>query len=139
MSPRAGSVEQTPAENATPVPAPIALTRPKIPAIGSLGNRRPDLAGEKPGTPGEDSIPKPVAPAATATAVADLMTEPVLTVPPETTARKAANLMRGRSIGCLGPACGDTRLARQRSQAPNAQQMSALAVAIVKSSVPRGE
>jgi acetoin utilization protein AcuB len=33
--------------------------------------------------------------------VGDLMTEPVLTVPPETTVRKAANLMRGRSIGCL--------------------------------------
>jgi CBS domain-containing protein len=33
--------------------------------------------------------------------VADLMTQPVLTVPPETTVRKAANLMRGRSIGCL--------------------------------------
>jgi len=33
--------------------------------------------------------------------VADLMTQPVLTVPPETPVRKAANLMRGRSIGCL--------------------------------------
>lgn len=33
--------------------------------------------------------------------VGDLMTEPVLTVAPETTVRKAANLMRGRSIGCL--------------------------------------
>ncbi len=33
--------------------------------------------------------------------VSDLMTESVLTVPPETTVRKAANLMRGRSIGCL--------------------------------------
>ena len=38
--------------------------------------------------------------------VADLMTEPVLTVPPETTVRKAANLMRGRSIGCLVVADG---------------------------------
>lgn len=33
--------------------------------------------------------------------VADLMTERVLTVEPATTVRKAANLMRGRSIGCL--------------------------------------
>jgi CBS domain-containing protein len=34
-------------------------------------------------------------------AVGDLMTEHVVTVPPTTTVRKAANLMRGRSIGCL--------------------------------------
>jgi acetoin utilization protein AcuB len=33
--------------------------------------------------------------------VADLMTAPAVTVEPETTVRKAANLMRGRSIGCL--------------------------------------
>lgn len=33
--------------------------------------------------------------------VADLMTQPVVTVAPETTVRRAANLMRGRSIGCL--------------------------------------
>ena len=33
--------------------------------------------------------------------VADLMTRDVVTVPPSTTLRKAANLMRGRSIGCL--------------------------------------
>jgi acetoin utilization protein AcuB len=33
--------------------------------------------------------------------VADLMTEPAVTVTPDTTVRKAANLMRGRSIGCL--------------------------------------
>jgi acetoin utilization protein AcuB len=33
--------------------------------------------------------------------VADLMTERVVTVPPTTPIRKAANLMRGRSIGCL--------------------------------------
>jgi acetoin utilization protein AcuB len=33
--------------------------------------------------------------------VSDLMTEPVVAVPPETTVRKAANLMRGRSIGCV--------------------------------------
>jgi CBS domain-containing protein len=33
--------------------------------------------------------------------VADLMTEKVVTVPAATTVRKAANLMRGRSIGCL--------------------------------------
>ena len=33
--------------------------------------------------------------------VADLMTAPAVTVPPGTTVRKAANLMRGRSIGCL--------------------------------------
>jgi CBS domain-containing protein len=33
--------------------------------------------------------------------VADLMTAPAVTVPPSTTVRKAANLMRGRSIGCL--------------------------------------
>ncbi len=33
--------------------------------------------------------------------VKDLMTEPVLTVTPTTPVRKAANLMRGRSIGCL--------------------------------------
>ena len=33
--------------------------------------------------------------------VADLMTEQVVIVPPATPIRKAANLMRGRSIGCL--------------------------------------
>jgi acetoin utilization protein AcuB len=33
--------------------------------------------------------------------VAELMTGRVVTVPPTTTLRKAANLMRGRSIGCL--------------------------------------
>jgi CBS-domain-containing membrane protein len=33
--------------------------------------------------------------------VAELMTPRVVTVPPATTMRKAANLMRGRSIGCL--------------------------------------
>ena len=34
-------------------------------------------------------------------AVADLMTAPALTAEPTTTVRQAANLMRGRSIGCL--------------------------------------
>jgi CBS domain-containing protein len=34
-------------------------------------------------------------------AAGDLMTEPVVTVEPTTTVRQAANLMRGRSIGCL--------------------------------------
>jgi len=33
--------------------------------------------------------------------VAELMTERVVTVAPDTPVRKAANLMRGRSIGCL--------------------------------------
>jgi CBS domain-containing protein len=33
--------------------------------------------------------------------VRDLMTSPVVTVPPSTTIRRAANVMRGRSIGCL--------------------------------------
>lgn len=33
--------------------------------------------------------------------VAELMTGRVVTVPPTTPVRKAANLMRGRSIGCL--------------------------------------
>ena len=33
--------------------------------------------------------------------VSELMTSNVVTVPPTTTVRKAANLMRGRSIGCL--------------------------------------
>jgi CBS domain-containing protein len=33
--------------------------------------------------------------------VKDLMTDRVVTVPPPTPVRKAANLMRGRSIGCL--------------------------------------
>lgn len=33
--------------------------------------------------------------------VADLMTAPAVTVAPETTVRQAANVMRGRSIGCL--------------------------------------
>lgn len=33
--------------------------------------------------------------------VADLMTDRVVTVTPTTPVRKAANLMRGRSIGCL--------------------------------------
>jgi CBS domain-containing protein len=34
-------------------------------------------------------------------AVRDLMTTHVVTVPPTTTIRQAANVMRGRSIGCL--------------------------------------
>jgi CBS domain-containing protein len=34
-------------------------------------------------------------------AVRDLMTSRVVTVPPTTTIRKAANVMRGQSIGCL--------------------------------------
>jgi CBS domain-containing protein len=33
--------------------------------------------------------------------VAELMTKPVVTVGPTTTVRRAANLMRGRSIGCV--------------------------------------
>jgi acetoin utilization protein AcuB len=33
--------------------------------------------------------------------VADLMTAQVTTIPPDATVRKAANLMRGRTIGCL--------------------------------------
>jgi acetoin utilization protein AcuB len=33
--------------------------------------------------------------------VEELMTKPVITVEPATTVRKAANLMRGRSIGCV--------------------------------------
>jgi acetoin utilization protein AcuB len=33
--------------------------------------------------------------------VLDLMSQPAVTVPPATTVRQAANLMRGRSIGCL--------------------------------------
>jgi CBS domain-containing protein len=33
--------------------------------------------------------------------VADLMTEPAVTVEPTMTVRQAANVMRGRSIGCL--------------------------------------
>ena len=33
--------------------------------------------------------------------VAELMSSSVVTVPPTATARQAANLMRGRSIGCL--------------------------------------
>ena len=33
--------------------------------------------------------------------VAELMTAPAVTVEPTTTVRQAANLMRGRSIGCL--------------------------------------
>lgn len=39
--------------------------------------------------------------------VADLMTERVVTVTPTTPVRKAANLMRGRSIGCLVVTSGD--------------------------------
>ena len=37
----------------------------------------------------------------TNSAVADLMTAPAVTVEPTVTVRQAANLMRGRSIGCL--------------------------------------
>ena len=33
--------------------------------------------------------------------VRDLMTSPVVTVPPSATIRRAANVMRGRTIGCL--------------------------------------
>lgn len=39
--------------------------------------------------------------------VADLMTPNVVTVPPDAPVRKAANLMRGRSIGCLVVTRGD--------------------------------
>lgn len=41
--------------------------------------------------------------------VSDAMTSPVVTVGPQTTLRQAANLMRGRSIGCL-PVTEDDRL-----------------------------
>jgi CBS domain-containing protein len=37
----------------------------------------------------------------TNTVVADLMTAPAVTIEPTTTVRQAANMMRGRSIGCL--------------------------------------
>jgi predicted transcriptional regulator len=37
----------------------------------------------------------------TSSAVADLMTSPAVTIEPAMTVRRAANLMRGRSIGCL--------------------------------------
>ena len=40
--------------------------------------------------------------------VGELMTRDVVTVEPETTVRRAANLMRGRSIGCL-PVVTDRR------------------------------
>ena len=36
-----------------------------------------------------------------ATAIADVMSEHVVTVPADATIRQAANLMRGRGIGCL--------------------------------------
>jgi CBS domain-containing protein len=39
--------------------------------------------------------------------VAEVMTSDVVTVLPETPVRKAANVMRGRSIGCLVVAVGD--------------------------------
>ena len=39
--------------------------------------------------------------------VADVMSEHVVTVPPDTTIRQAANLMRGRGIGCLAVVEGD--------------------------------
>jgi CBS domain-containing protein len=39
--------------------------------------------------------------------VGDLMTKGVVTVTPETPLRKAANLMRGRSLGCVVVATGD--------------------------------
>jgi len=42
-----------------------------------------------------------------AKSVADVMTSDVVTVLPETTVRKAANVMRGRAIGCLVVAVGD--------------------------------
>jgi pyruvoyl-dependent arginine decarboxylase (PvlArgDC) len=60
------------------------------------------------------------------------MTKPAVTEPPERQ-RKDANRHAWTVDGL------PVVMARQRSQAPNAQQMSALAVAIVKSSVPRGE
>lgn len=41
--------------------------------------------------------------------VADLMTPHVTTAPPKTTLRQAANLMRGRTIGCL-PVVDDGKL-----------------------------
>jgi acetoin utilization protein AcuB len=49
-------------------------------------------------------------------AAADLMSEPAIAAAPSTTVRKAANLMRGRSIGCLvvveaGRLCGPTTAA----------------------------
>jgi predicted transcriptional regulator len=42
--------------------------------------------------------------------VADLMTAPVVSVTPETTVRRIANLMRGRTIGCV-PVVNRGRLA----------------------------
>lgn len=43
----------------------------------------------------------------TAGSVADVMTNNVVTASPETTIRQAANLLRGRSIGCLPVVDGD--------------------------------
>jgi acetoin utilization protein AcuB len=40
--------------------------------------------------------------------VADLMTAGVVTMQPTATVRQAANLMRGRSVGCLVVATGDS-------------------------------
>jgi len=42
-----------------------------------------------------------------ARAIADVMSPDVVTAAPETTIRQAANLMRGRSIGCLAVLDGD--------------------------------
>ena len=42
-------------------------------------------------------------------AVSDLMTEDVVTVAPDTPVRKIANLMRGRTIGCVVVADGEHR------------------------------
>jgi acetoin utilization protein AcuB len=53
--------------------------------VGVLSER--DLGGTKLGAPPG--------------VVADVMTENVVTASPETTVRQAANLLRGRSIGCL--------------------------------------
>ena len=44
-------------------------------------------------------------------AVADLMTEDVVTVDRDTPVRKIANLMRGRTIGCVVVTNGDGRIA----------------------------
>ncbi|HVB39056.1 MAG TPA: CBS domain-containing protein [Vicinamibacterales bacterium] len=65
-------------------------------AVGLLSSRDVGPRGEP--VPGAGAVEK---------TVGDAMTYPVVMVTPETTLRQAANLMRGRSIGCLPVEDGD--------------------------------
>ena len=74
------------------------LVREQRRIVGVVSDR--DLGGRAAGRAGDGQ----------ARLVEEVMTESLVTATPETTIRQAANLMRGRSIGCLPVLDGETPL-----------------------------